>query len=115
MWLLNLGLGKDVALWLARVTIVAGVLITVYASISVHHYNRGWNAHERAAQQQIREINAARDKLNAELANERLTREARIRAAVDEALDSLHVPVNLVGGGAEPVSSDTIAKLNKIR
>lgn len=113
--MLGLDLGKDVGLWLIRVAIATGALLTIYAGIAVHHYNRGWVAHERQAQQVIVDVNKQREKLAADLAHERLTAEARIRTAVDAALESARGPVNLVGGGAEPVSKDTITKLNKIR
>lgn len=108
-------LGKDIGAWLLRVLLATGALATVYAWVAAHNYNLGWAAHERAAVQEINRINGERERLAAELAQERLTHEARIRASVEEALASLHIPVNLVGGGAEPVGSETIAKLNKIR
>lgn len=110
-----LDLAKNIGTWLLRVLIATGALATVYAWVAAHNYNRGWNAHEREAVHEVNRINAAREQLAAELASERLTREARISASVQESLESLHAPVNLVGGRAEPVSSDTIQKLNKIR
>ena len=91
--MLGLDLGKDVGLWLIRVAIATGALLTIYAGIAVHHYNRGWVAHERQAQQVIVDVNKQREKLAADLAHERLTAEARIRTAVDAALALPLLPI----------------------
>lgn len=75
-------LGSNIALAL----LIAGGLVTGYAVLSTHHYNRGYRAHKAEVQAEIVRVNRARDQLVDALGRERREAAAANTAATADAI-----------------------------